>query len=193
MARETQLNPSVGPVASAHSSRGVAGQSFAVNGTAGQGPAGTKLRKGIGEMLADAIELIELQVSLFKLNGHQAKEKALLPIAFFAAGGVLAMTALPILLVAIAFLIDELTVLNAWQSFGLTFVVAILLGGLAAYIGFRQLIALTKTFDDSTSELSRNFEWLKSSLRSSGNQEPLSERDRYQVELKEQWERKHSN
>ena len=201
----TQPPPAAGPAASPHDSRGVAGQSFALNGAAGRRQAGSALRKGIGELLADAIELVELQVALLKLNTHQAKNKAIWPAAFLSAGAVLALAAIPLLLVAIAFLVHELSGLPLSAAFGITFIVSLLLGGLAAFIAFRQLMAISRTFDDSTAELSRNVSWLKSALRpgrpenatvsaspTADNPMP-TDRDRYQTELREQWERQHAN
>ena len=165
------------------------GRSFALNGRTG--PAGSRLRKGISELLADAIELVELQLSLFKLNAHQAKERAIWPIAFLSAGAVLALAAMPVLLVAIGFALHELANLPRWAAFGITFFVATLLGGLAAFIAFKQLTSLTRTFDDSTAELERNVTWLKTALRPDAAQ-PTDE-ERYRETLKAEWERQHSN
>ena len=183
----TTVPPSAGPAASPHDSRGVAGQSFALNGQAGRGPAATRLRKGLGEMIADAIELVELQLSLFRLNAHQAGQKSIWPIAFLSIGGVLALSAIPILLVAIAFVLIEVANLPHWAGFGITFLVTALLGGLAALVAFRQLLSLGKTFDESTTELDRNLRWLKSSLRSDAS-ETVSERQRYDAAQKAQME-----
>lgn len=179
--------PAAGHEASPFSSRGIRGKAFASNGKADR-TAATRLRKGIGGLLADAIELVELQVSLFQLNAHQAKEKAIWPIAFLSIGSVLALAAMPLLLVAIAFAIAEFASMDYWAAFGLTFVVAVLLGGIAAYIAFRQLVSLTHTFDDSTDELSRNLTWLKSSLRDDDRPQAIAERERYDNRLKEQME-----
>lgn len=192
MARETNLNPAAGPVASPHDSRGVAGQSFAINGTAAKGPAARKLRHGIGGLLADAIELVELQVSLVKLNAHQAGTRAIWPLAFLSAGAVLALASLPILLIAVAYLLHDLANLPEWAAFGITFLVCVLLGGLAAYVAVRQLASLAHTFDDSGAELSKNLTWLKSSLRQTPPETP-TDRQRYDETLKDQWERRHAN
>lgn len=156
---------------------------FASNGRANPAKG---LRHGIGGLLADAIELIELQVSLFKLNAHQAKQKALLPVALLSIGSVLALAAMPLLLVAIAYLVADLAEWPVWAGFGVTFLVAVLLGGLAAYLAFRSLISVTGEFEDTSNELSRNMTWLKSSLRSETPEQ--TERERYNAELKTQME-----
>lgn len=119
---------------------------------------------GVRHIARSVIELTELQVALLRIDSRVALERIIRTIALAVAGSSLVIAAIPIALLALAEWIHTAMgwtmALSELGAAGVGIVVAIVVL-LAARGSFRTSL---NSFERSTQELSRNVEWLKSSL-----------------------------
>lgn len=133
-----------------------------------QGPVSGVARQA-AHVLADAVELAELQAKLAKLDAANATRAALRPIGWLIIGMCAALASLPVLTLGLATLLDALTPMNAWQS-------QLLVGGLAAvvalsliYFSIRSLSMVSSEFQRSAAEFNKNLAWVKLVFRSTSS------------------------
>ena len=119
--------------------------------------------RGGKAVAADVVRLIELQWKLLVADGKAAASRAILAAALVVGGAVLALSALPIALVALAFLFIAAG-LPGWGAFLLAALAGAAVGGLLAYLGARRLGTAAGTFARSRDALARNAAWVKRSL-----------------------------
>ena len=122
-----------------------------------------RLAGGVAGMAADLLALAELQWELFRLDAGAATRRSVVAVGLIVAGAVFALSALPVLLVAVGYAL-MLAGLYGWAAFGVAFLVGLLLGGGLAWWGFKRLGAALGAFGRSSSEFSRNLAFVKQSL-----------------------------
>jgi Putative Actinobacterial Holin-X, holin superfamily III len=131
--------------------------------------AGGSAARSVGHILHDIVTLGQLQARLFVLDAQDAGAKIQRPILALAAGGVLAICAVPIALIGIAFLLIDVAHLSRLAAFWITFVFAVFVAAsLIAYAiaWFRKPPGL---FAYSREELENNIERVKEMLHQSGS------------------------
>ncbi|MBL8849925.1 MAG: phage holin family protein [Planctomycetaceae bacterium] len=128
--------------------------------------AGT-VRQNLAGLAHDAITLAELQCQLFAVDLRQVRRVAMTACAQLAAGAVLALGCLPVLLAA-----GSQTLIEVWNWPAAAAHAAV--GGTALaiavglmWLGWRKLGRSLKTMERSRSEFSETLAWLKTSLRAS--------------------------
>jgi hypothetical protein len=130
--------------------------------------AGGSAARSVGQILHDIVTLGQLQAQLFVLDARDAGAKIQRPILALAAGGVLAICAVPIALIGIAFLLIDVAHLSRLAAFWITFVFTVFVAAsLIAYAiaWFRKPPGL---FAYSREELENNIERVKEMLHQSG-------------------------
>jgi Putative Actinobacterial Holin-X, holin superfamily III len=131
--------------------------------------AGGSAARSVGQILHDIVTLGQLQAQLFVLDAREAGAKIQRPILALAAGGVLAICAVPIALIGIAFLLIDVAHLSRLAAFWITFVFTVFVAAsLIAYAiaWFRKPPGL---FACSREELENNIERVKEMLHQSGS------------------------
>ncbi|HXY35450.1 MAG TPA: phage holin family protein [Planctomycetaceae bacterium] len=133
----------------------------------GHSPGGTAARS-VGQILHDIVTLGQLQAQLFVLDARDATSKVQRPMLALLAGGVLAICAVPLALIGIAFLLIDVAHLSRLAAFWITFIFAIFVA--ASLVGyavawFREPPGL---FQCSREELESNIERVKEMLHRSG-------------------------
>lgn len=119
----------------------------------------------LADLAHDATLLCELQTKLFKAELDSAAKKVAMPLAMFAVAAVLALSSIPLLLVCFAFVLVEFAGLNQSLSFLLASLLGMVIAGTLGAIGYFVLKKLGWPFPKSQSELKRNLEWFRGSMR----------------------------
>lgn len=129
-----------------------------------QTPAG-RVGGGFAGLLNDVMMLAELQIKLLSVDAKEATGRMIMPLGLLAAGAVLALTAIPLALIAIA---QVLRYQAGWPPAVAT-LAALLLGlviaGILGYLGYRGLLRCTRPLARSRDEFNRNVDWLKGALK----------------------------
>jgi len=120
---------------------------------------------GAANVLGDVLELAELQAKLAKADASKAISTAVPPAFTLVIGGCTALAALPVVILGLATLVADLTVLNAWQSQLLVGVLVAILAAALVYYSLRKLRRAGLQFERSLRELENNVAWAKSAVR----------------------------
>ena len=115
-------------------------------------------------LVRDTVELAELQLQLFAADGREMARKSAPPVLTVVAGVTIAMSALPMLLVGLAYALVELAGFPVWVAMLSSAVVGFLIGGVAVIVGLRWLRPQLEIWRRSADELKENVEFLKGSL-----------------------------
>lgn len=118
-----------------------------------------------GDLAHDVIELTELQAELFATDVRDTSRSVRLGVALGAAGVVLFLGSVPVLLAAVAYLLIEQRGWSHAAGFGAATFVGLLLSGGVLAAAWRWLRMSVVTLHRSRDELKRNIAWVKSSLR----------------------------
>ncbi len=119
------------------------------------------VRGGVSDLAHDCMTLAELQVKLMKVDLKEGLSRLVAPLLMGIAGITALLASLPVLLLAIAALLQELAGMSSGVSLllasGIGLVLAALLGGWA-------LSAVRRSFpmmERSRTEMTYNLEWMK--------------------------------
>ena len=119
----------------------------------------------VGEFAHDVVTLAELQTELLKVDLEDCVKRMILPIVLFSLALVVVLGSIPIALTAFACLL-----VAAGLSYGVAFLLTALLGVFCAvglgFLGWKGVSSMSKSFDRSRSEFSRNLRWVKRMLTS---------------------------
>lgn len=127
---------------------------------------GPGVAASISGMTRDAIELAELQTQLLACDLKESGQRARTSLILGVVGVCLLLSAFPVMLMALAVLLNTLIEWPPAAGYGIAALVGLAASGgvlALAYARFRQGIV---TLDRSREELSRNIAWLKSQLSS---------------------------
>lgn len=122
------------------------------------------MSNGIGELLHDVVALGELQVKLLSVDAKESVQKATTPIILAVAGAILALGAVPIVLISLA---EAFVLFLDWEralAYLASGLIGLVVGGALAYIAWRQSAAVIAVFDRSRVELAENMTWIKYAL-----------------------------
>lgn len=124
--------------------------------------------ENLGEFTHDVLTLSELQVKLFAADFKDLKSGAVTPLALMGLAAVVALGAMPVGLMGVAWMLIDHQVLSAGWAFLLSAAGGLLLAailGVTGWIWFRRQLAV---LERSQTELARNVTWIKSVLKHSG-------------------------
>lgn len=141
------------------------------NGNAPQAEVETKpanayagMRRTASILIQDALRLADLQLQLLTLDVAEFWERARFGIVLGLAGLVVLLGTLPVLLLALAEVIDANMTLSRAASQGIVAVAAMLLAGIGMGISARYLTRAGSSLQRSQAELRANLAWLRSIL-----------------------------
>jgi hypothetical protein len=123
------------------------------------------VRHGLAGLLHDVMTLAELQFKLLAVDARDASMRAVAPLALLSGAAVFALSALPLLLIALAQLLRDQA---GWAPALATFVaviVGLVFAALLAGAGILLLRRCLEPFVRSRDEFNRNVTWLKSALK----------------------------
>jgi membrane protein DedA with SNARE-associated domain len=136
-----------------------------VNPTNGAPSPPAAVARSAGELLADALTLLELQARLLKIDAEDDLKKLILPAVLFVAGAVLGLSCLPIAMVALALGLVAAAGFEPW----LAFLIALCGGGVISAALVAMGIALLRSrltfLPRSRAEWQQNVNWFKSVAR----------------------------
>ncbi len=116
-----------------------------------------------GQVVHDVVSLAELQIQLFKSDAGEAVGRLVRPLLVFAAGILLLLGTLPVVLIAIAIGLVSLGMPPA-GAYALVAVLSIVVAvGMAAWARQR-FLAMPAAFTRSQEELVRNITWIKDAV-----------------------------
>ena len=136
----------------------------------------TGVRQGLGGLLHDVTTLAELQVELLKLDATAASRRAVLPASLIGAAVVLALSAVPLLLVALAQLLRDQAQWPAALATLTALLTGLVIAGILGWVGYRGLQRTLEPLARSRDELNRNIAWLKTALQRQEVQEQTTAR-----------------
>ena len=116
-------------------------------------------------LLRDAVELAELQLQLFAADGRDTARKSAPPVLTVIAGVTIFMSALPLLLVGLAYALVELAGFPIWLAMFSSAVTGFVIGGAAVLVGLKWLRPQLEIWRRSAGELKENIAFLKGELR----------------------------
>ena len=122
------------------------------------------VRNGVGELLHDVVSLSELQAQLLAVDAKESVEKAKLPIGLLIGGIILALGAVPVLLLSLG---EALTLWLDWEralSYLVSGLAGVVIAGVMLYLAWQQTGAVIAVFDRSRVELAENIRWIKYAL-----------------------------
>jgi len=122
------------------------------------------VREGVGDLLHDIMSLGELQAQLLEVDARESLQKARTPVAMLVAGAVIALGAVPVLLIAVAEGLHELAAWDRWVSYLTSGVIGAAGGGLLMWLAGRQSAEFIAVFKRSRNELAENIRWIKYAL-----------------------------
>lgn len=127
---------------------------------------------GMGRNLADLshdlLTLVELQCQLLFVDIAEGKSKSILPLILIVSGCLLALAALPVLLLAFGWMLVNLGELSQHAAFFIVSLSAIALAGGAVWGGFKLLSRAMAVLGRSRQEMRENLEWIKFALKQHG-------------------------
>ena len=123
------------------------------------------VRNGLAGLLHDVTTLAELQFKLLSVDAKEASGRAVLPFALLGAAVVFSLSALPLLLIALAQLLRDQA---GWPPALATLtavVIGLIVAGVFAAIGCVRLRNCLAPLARSRDEFNRNVTWLKTALK----------------------------
>jgi protein-S-isoprenylcysteine O-methyltransferase Ste14 len=127
----------------------------------------TRIRKNLAGLAHDALTLAELQVQLLSLDLRDARQGAGTALSQVLVGAVLALGAIPVLLLAAAHLLVESAEWPPSVAYATVGVLAALVALVLVRLGWRRTARSLATVQRSRTELMETLRWLKESLRPS--------------------------
>jgi len=118
------------------------------------------------ELAHDVIELGELQAQLFALDVKSTVKKTSSSVLLSVIGLVVLLGTVPVVLLAVGYLIAEIFDWPISAGLGIAAVVGIAISAGILLLGWSRLKAGLNSMQRSSEELRRNIAWIKSTLRS---------------------------
>lgn len=141
MADQTQIN---------HSNKE---SSFELSGSLGN---------DVGEVAHDLLQLTELQSQLFLTEIREFGQRSILPSMFLITGVMLGAACFPIALIALAFVLVQLTNLSMAASFLIVLAVGLFGSVVLSIVGWLQMRKRISFLPRSQEEFALNYQWIKS-------------------------------
>ena len=126
------------------------------------------MARNTGELLSDAMTLVELQSKLLLVDVKADLRQLIIPLALIVGGVIITLASLPISLIAVALALDAATDLQLWAAFAISFAFAIVIAGGLVGGGAWYLLHRLSFLARSRSEWAQNVRWFKNLLRRLG-------------------------
>lgn len=122
----------------------------------------------LAEFASDVTTLAELQTKLAVLDMKASAGKMAVPVVVLVVSGVLALAALPVLLLGLGELLAQFTTLSRGFSYLIVSGAFLVLAALLTVVSLPRIGPAFASFERSNEELTRNIAWLKTVLAHSG-------------------------
>jgi len=119
------------------------------------------VRDGVGDLVHDIVSLAELQAELLGLDARESVEKAKSPLVMLAVGGVLALGAVPVLLLALGEALHSFADWDRSLAYLVSGLVGTVIGGVLVWAASRKAGDVIGVFMRSRVELAENIRWIK--------------------------------
>lgn len=126
------------------------------------------ITRNMADLTHDVTLLAELQARLFAADLRHATRHAAIPSAALALAAVAALSCVPIVLMGLAWLIAELTVLPVYAGFLIIAAVVLVFSMIVAVVAWLRLRRSLDAFSRSQEEFNSNMRWIKMVLRHRG-------------------------
>lgn len=127
------------------------------------------MARGVAELGHDAVALFELQMQLVQSEFKLWLKAFTTPAVLLAVAVCVALGSVPVLLLALAYLLVEFAGLTRTLAFSIATVLGLSFAGIAAAVGIRQLRNNLLRFERSREEFQRNIRWVKQVLKHKAN------------------------
>lgn len=124
-----------------------------------------ELGPGVGELVHDLIELIELQFQLLAVDLKEGRARAFMPVFLGGMAMMLFLGALPVLLFGAGWLLAISTELSMPTAFAVVGCITLVLSALLTVTAYYQLAHIMQIFQRSQRELNSNLRWIKRTLK----------------------------
>jgi len=146
-----------------------------MNGNGAAEPPAHAVARSASDLWHHVLTLGELQTRLLAVELGQAMGRARTAALLVAAGAVLAVASLPVILACLALVLVEVAGMTAAGAFGIVSGLAVVVSVALVAVGWRQLRQNSDGVSRSREEWRRNWSWLKETLR---RERPAAERSR---------------
>jgi len=119
-------------------------------------------RGGFQRVIADVIDLCELQWQLLSVDGQEAKRRATNAAVFLCVGAMIALCALLAAVLGAGWLLAESTIFGVGVSFLIVAAVALLIALVTLWLGARSLSKANESLSETKREFNENVQWIKS-------------------------------
>lgn len=123
------------------------------------------VRSGLAGLLHDLTMLTELQLKLLSVDAKEATGRAVLPVMLFGVAAVFSLSALPLLLIALAQLLRDQAGWPAAAATVTAVAVGLIVAGVCAAVGYFRLKNCLAPLARSREEFNRNVAWLRDALK----------------------------
>ena len=117
--------------------------------------------KGMGELMRDIVSLAALQLELFQDDCRVGLKRLLMPAALLLAAGMVAVGAVPIVLIVIAELVVQPVGLSRPVAFSIAALIGLTVSVAMGGIGWSYLRRAARVFERSRAEWTRNMTWIR--------------------------------
>jgi len=126
---------------------------------------GKVVARNLAEVAHDAVTIAELQAALLKTEMKQCSENTMAPLGLFVAAGLIFVGCIPVLMLALAFVLSESTGLSQAISTVIVVLGGFLTSAILGLVAYQKLRKNSLAFDRSRAEFSRNVTWIKQALK----------------------------
>lgn len=119
----------------------------------------------VADFSHDLISLTELQIQLFAVDVREGTSHSVIPVVLIVAGLILALGAVPVLLLGVAWALVHYAELSQEVALLATGLTALVIAGLMAWVGWRRMQSALSIFTRSQHELKENIYWIKQALK----------------------------
>jgi len=132
----------------------------------------------MAELAHDIASLAELQLELFRIDCREGRQQMLVPVALLLVAGIVAVGTVPIALMVMAELLVQAAGLSRAAAFAIAALGGFLVAAAMGVVGWSYLHGVSRVFQRSREELTRNMTWIKHALKQPPTNEPEQPQDR---------------
>ncbi len=140
-----------------------------VNGKTERQTPGRAVRQNVRSLVHDVITLAELQTQLLSVDVRETTSRLGVPAAALFCGAVLALGAVPVLLLSVGWMLVNYGGLSEPLAFLVTALSALLVAGVLFWAAWSRFTSALGILSRSRKELTDNIQWLKKTLSQRGS------------------------
>lgn len=135
--------------------------------TTAESPAPARsMGRSVRQLGSDVITLMELQAELLQVDLREWLQSFIRPLAALLGAAIILLATAPVALVSVGFLLAAKTELPLWGAMMTATLIGLLLAAASAGVGFWLVKRDRRVLQRFRTELRKNVQWLKETLRS---------------------------